>query len=316
MSIEKQKELVFELAELAINKARALGCDASINFSVGKEYATRFSNSAILQNYVDLRRNMEITLIYNERQRVASRTNNFSQESVLSLIEYLAKVVRAVPPDPAYPGIVREKQSYPSLSLNDPKASSIDPDDIVDKIEAAINAGDAIDKRIGGVSGNFLLSDGFEYYVSTADNELFYPSTTINSTININALEGGEESRSNSSFGSRFFDKLNMEKEAEEVAERAVQGLGAQSIEPRDYEVVLDHQAVSTLLFFVGYATSSRLVINRASFLADKIGQQVFDEDLTLFNDPHNPEHLAARPIDDEGLATQKFPVFEQGILK
>ncbi|MHA1205877.1 MAG: metallopeptidase TldD-related protein, partial [Candidatus Heimdallarchaeaceae archaeon] len=109
---------------------------------------------------------------------------------------------------------------------------------------------------------------------------------------------------------------MPLEKEAEEVAERALRGLNAQSIEPGNYEVILDHQAVSTILFFVGYATSSRLIINRASFLNDRIGQQVFDEDLSLINDPHNPEHLSARPIDDEGLPTTKFPVIEEGILK
>ncbi len=316
MSLEKQKELVYELTEIALKKAQALGFDAFVNVSVGKEFATRFSNSAILQNYVDLARSMEITLVYKEKQRASSITNNFSKESIEQLVEFLANAAKTVPPDPDYPGIVKEKQNYPSLLLSDPKAKQIGPEHIVDKIEAAINAGEEIDKKIEGVSGNLLFSDGFEYYRSTSGNELFYPSTAISSTININAIDGSEESRSNSSFGSRFFDKLNMEQEASEVADRAVKGLGAQTIEPGDYEVILDHQAVSTLLFFVGYATSSRLVIDRASFLADKIGQQVFDDDLTLINDPHNPEHLAARPVDDEGLATHRFPVFEQGILK
>jgi len=316
MSLEEQKNQVLELTELALEKARALNCDASINVSVGKEYATRFSNSEILQNYVDLRRIMEITVVYNDKQRAASTTNTFTKENIINLVEFLAKVAKTVSPDPAYPGIVKEKQNYSSLKLNDPKASRIDPDYIADRIDATINAGESIDKRIGGVSGNLLFSDGFEYHKSTAGNELFYPSTVIESTININALSGGEESRSNSIFGNRFFDKLPLEKEAEEVAERALRGLNAQSIEPGNYEVILDHQAVSTILFFVGYATSSRLIINRASFLNDRIGQQVFDEDLSLINDPHNPEHLSARPIDDEGLPTTKFPVIEEGILK
>ncbi len=316
MVLEKQKELLMELSELALRRVKELNCEAIINASFAREYATRFSNSEIMQNYMDLRRTIEITVVYNDKQRAGSITNDLSKEGIISLTEYLARVAKLVPPDPMYPGIVKEEQKYPSLKLNDPKASFLEPVDIVDKVEEAIVAGEAIDKKIHGVSGNLLLADGFDYFISSSGHELIYPTTNIGSTINIDALYQGEESRSNSTFGSRFLSKLDMETESKEVAERAVQGLGAKAIEPREYEVILDHQAVGTLLFFVGYATSSRLVINRASFLTDKIGQQVFDEKFTLMNDPHNPEHLASQPIDDEGLATQPFPVFENGVLK
>ena len=42
----------------------------------------------------------------------------------------------------------------------------------------------------------------------------------------------------------------------------------------------------------------------------------MFDEKLTLVHNPHNSEHLDSRPVDDEGLATQPFPIVENGILK
>ena len=235
---------------------------------------------------------------------------------VLNLVDFLTTTAKLVPPDPQYPGLIKQKQQYPSLLLNDPNVSNVDPDTIVDKIEEAIVAGEAVDKRIEGVSGNLLLSDGFNYYISSIGQDLIYPNTKITSTININALKHGEESRSNSTFGSRIFSKLGMEQEAEQVAERAIKGLGAKRIGTGEYEVILDHQAVNELLFYLGYATSSRLIIDKASFLTDKLGQQVFDEKLTITNNPHNPDHLDSRPIDDEGLATQPFSVIENGILK
>jgi PmbA protein len=316
MSIEKQKELIIELSEFAVKRVQDSGCEAFINTSIAKEYVTRFSNSEILQNYTDLYRDLAITVIYKDKQRTNSCTNDLTKKGILNLVDYLTAIVKLVPPDPEYPGIVKNRQQFPSLSLNDPKVSNIGPDKIVDKVEEAIVAGEAVDKRIEGVSGNILLTDGFKYFISTEGQEVLYPSTRITSTININAIKDEEESRSNSTFGSRIFSKLGIAQEAEDVAKRAVQGLGAKTIETGEYEVILDHQAVNELLFYINMATSSKLVIDKASFLTDKLDQQVFNEKLTLINNPHNPEHLDSRPIDDEGLATQPFLVIENGVLK
>ncbi|NPD88305.1 MAG: TldD/PmbA family protein [Asgard group archaeon] len=316
MSLEQQKELLHELSDLALKRVKELGAEAFVNSNVSTQYATRFSNSEILQNYVDFSRQFQLTVVYNGKQKSASVTNDLSKESILNLVKFVTKAAKIVPPDPMYPGILKEIQDYPKLKLNDPQARSLEPDDIVDKIKGAIIAGEAVDKSVAGVSGNFLLSDGYRLFSSTSDVEVVYPGTTMRSNLNIQAQKNCEESRSNSNFGTRFFSKLDMEKESTEVAERAVKGLGAVSIEPGEYEVLLDHQAVATVLRMTAFATSSMQLINRRSFLMDKIGQQVFDKDYTITNEPHNVELLSARPLDDEGLATQSFPVFENGVLK
>ena len=316
MSLEKQQELLNELAQIALRRVKDLGAEGFVNAYVSKQYATRFSNSEILQNYVDFQRQLELTVIYNDKQKSSSLTNDLTERSVLNLADYVTKVAKLVPPDPMYPGMLTEEQQFPKLKLNDPNAKNIQPVDIVDKIEGAIIAGEAIDQKVEGVSGNFLMVDGYNLFTSTTGIELDFPDTAITTTLNTQAIEGSEESRSNSNFGSRDFKKLDMETESKEVAERAVNGLGAISIEPGDYEVILDHQAASTIAFMTGMATSSMQLISRRSFLNDRIGQQVFDDDLSLIHEPHNLDLLSARPIDDEGLATQGFPVVENGVLK
>lgn len=316
MEVDKQKEEIIELTDLALNHIKKAGCEGFINAEFNKEFSTRFSNSEILQNYVDLNRGFEVTVIYDGKQRASSTTNVLSEQGIIKMVDYLVKVAKIVPPDPMYPGLLKEEQKYPKLSLNDPKAHNLEPDHIVDKIEGAFVAGHAVDDKIGGISGNMKVINGYRLFASTEGHHLLYPTTTYGSVININALQGTEESRSNSTFGHRRFDSLGLETEASVVANRAVNALGAETIEPGEYEVIFDHQAVSTILFLLGYATSSRMVVNRRSFLADKIGEKVLDPSITLINDPHNSELLSARPIDDEGLATQKFPVFENGVLK
>ena len=168
MSLDKQKELVIELSELALKRAQDSGCEAFINASIGKEYVTRFSNSEILQNYTDLCREIAITVIYKDKQRANSVTNDLTKKGILNILDYLISTAKIVPPDPKYPGLIKQKQQYPSLSLNDPKVSNVGPETIVDKVEEAIVAGEAVDKRIEGVSGNIILSNGFCFFVSSA----------------------------------------------------------------------------------------------------------------------------------------------------
>ena len=314
MSIERQKELLQDLAQIALKKVKELGAEGFVNAYASKQYATRFSNSEVLQNYVDFQRRFELTVIYNDKQKSSSLTNDLSESSILNLADYVTKVAKLVPADPMYPGMLQEEQQFPQLKLNDPNAASIQPDDIVDKIEGAIIAGESVDQKVAGVSGNFLLVDGYSLFSSSTGIELLYPETGITTTLNTQAVEGDEESRSNSDFGARQFNKLDMETESKEVAERAVNALGAVTIEPGNYEVILDHQAASTIAFMTAMATSSMQLISRRSFLGDKIGQQVFDDKLTMNHEPNNLDLLSARPIDDEGIATQGFPVVENGV--
>ncbi|MFX0140735.1 MAG: hypothetical protein ACFFDN_44265, partial [Candidatus Hodarchaeota archaeon] len=147
MSFDTQKELIIDLSEQAIKRAQDSGCEAFINTSIKKEYVTRFSNSEILQNYTDLCRDIAITVIYKEKQRARSVTNDLTKRGILNLVDYLITTAKIVPPDPLYPGPIKELQQFPSLSLNDPKVLNIDTNTIVDKVDEAIVSGEAVDKR-------------------------------------------------------------------------------------------------------------------------------------------------------------------------
>ena len=129
--------------------------------------------------------------------------------------------------------------------------------------------------------------------------------------------DGTGESRSNSSFGDRRFSNLLFEEEAIKVAERSVLGLNAREIESnKAYPVILDFQAVADQMFGISEAMSGRMVIDKRSFLRDKVGEQVFSDSLTLINDPHDSASLAARPFDAEGVATKKYTLINKGVVE
>ncbi len=191
------------------------------------------------------------------------------------------KVVKYLPDDPEFPGVLTEPQNYLKLRLNDAKAK-----------------------------------DGFTLFLSSEDHEYTTSTTEISSTINIMSDDGTTESRSNSSFGGRRFSKLPFESEAFEVAKRSVLGLNSIELEPKDYSVILDYQTAADQMYWLGASFSAKKILEQTSFLRDKMGEQVFAESMTMVNEPHDPSSFASRALDMEGISTQKFTLIDQGVVK
>ena len=57
-------------------------------------------------------------------------------------------------------------------------------------------------------------------------------------------------------------------------------------------------------------------VYQRLSFLADKLGKKVGNENITVFDDGRIQGKLGTRPFDSEGVATGKTKVIDKGMLK
>ncbi len=60
-------------------------------------------------------------------------------------------------------------------------------------------------------------------------------------------------------------------------------------------------------------AFSGRTVLEGASPIGDKLGQQVFDKKLRLWDDPTVTYRPGSRPCDDEGVPSQRTSLIEQG---
>lgn len=314
MEIDTDK--LIEMASFAIKRARAAGMDGcSINTELNQTFSTRFANSAIHQNFMDYETKFEITVIHGLK-KVRITTNSLGESDIRWAVDQGTKTVKYLPDDPNFPGVLTEQQNYPKLQLNDPKARNLAPSDVADKVISGINAGHEYSRKVQSVSGNLILKDGVSFFISSEGLEHLAPVTGISTTINVMAEKGLEESRSQSSFGGRRFSELPVEEEANEVAQRAVMGLGAQEIEAKKYPVILDFPAAADQIFWLGYALSAKRILDHESFLQDKMGEQLFAESLIVMNDPHNSSFLAARALDEEGVASQRYTLVNQGVIE
>ncbi len=62
-------------------------------------------------------------------------------------------------------------------------------------------------------------------------------------------------------------------------------------------------------------AFNGKTVLEGVSPIGNRLGQQVFDEKLWLWDDPTIAYRPASRPCDDEGIPSQRTPLIEQGAV-
>jgi len=82
-----------------------------------------------------------------------------------------------------------------------------------------------------------------------------------------------------------------------------------------DYPCILTPKAMD-VLGPMKSAMNARSVLKDLSPWKDKVGEQVFDSRIDVYDDGLHPNHGSTQPIDDEGCTSQVTPLIEGGILK
>jgi PmbA protein len=101
-----------------------------------------------------------------------------------------------------------------------------------------------------------------------------------------------------------------------EATRRARMGVGAEPAASGRYRCVIENRVVGRLLAWLLAPLDGRAIQQQASFLADKKGEPVLAEGLSITDDPFVVGGLGSRLYDGEGMARAEMPVFERGVLR
>ena len=123
------------------------------------------------------------------------------------------------------------------------------------------------------------------------------------------------ESRNNFEFA----ENINSE-DAAKLPAKAVQGaldkIGATVIPTGKYDVVIDGAQMRSLLSAFSSAFSAKNALLGMSRLKGKEGERIAADIVTITDDPMREGCPVQTPFDDEGVATYKKTVVENGVLK
>ena len=103
---------------------------------------------------------------------------------------------------------------------------------------------------------------------------------------------------------------------AREAVDSALRGVNPVSVEPGDYEVILEPYAVVDLLDFFSYLSFGALpYTEKRSFMAGRLGEKVMGENVSIWDDGLSPDGIPS-PFDYEGVPRERVSFVEQGIAK
>lgn len=94
--------------------------------------------------------------------------------------------------------------------------------------------------------------------------------------------------------------------------------IGEKVVQPKSgkMKVIFMPGSLYTLTWRFTTGTNAQSIYEKTSPIADKIGQQIFSDKLTIFTDPLNENYNNATAFDEEGVPTSKLILVENGVLK
>ncbi|WP_292519007.1 metallopeptidase TldD-related protein [Methanoculleus sp.] len=195
-------------------------------------------------------------------------------------------------------------------------ASSSDRDLVVTVDDAAGMVADllsgAAEHPVEVVGGGANLARSY-MMVANSSGTLYGMDRTV-ASVSLEAIR--EQSTGYEFDASPFRADIDARSVGEQAASLAARSLGGKDIETGRYDVVLSPIAAASILGQVLLpALSGRNVKAGRSFLADKVGDQVFDESFSVYDDPFAPG-LGSTTWDAEGVPTRRLVFVEQGVLR
>ena len=132
----------------------------------------------------------------------------------------------------------------------------------------------------------------------------------------INTVVMSETSSGHAARVSKDIADIDGESIAQEAVDKALRGVNPRTLEPGEYEVILEPYAVVDLLDFFSYLSFGALgFMEKRSFMSGRIGERVMSESISIWDDGLSPEGLPM-PFDYEGVPKEPVTFIENGVAK
>ncbi|HAE41920.1 MAG TPA: hypothetical protein DCG34_03250 [Clostridiales bacterium] len=267
---------------------------------------SRFANSEIHQNVFEDKTEIIINIL-DKTKSIESATTDYSKEGLQVLVAEMKENLSFIPDGDVPPPLATGVEEFMADSYSTELERLYTVENRCKLIKDCINT----------------LSDGYLAYGALTYSEeriAVGNSTGLKRFARFNGVEFSALVSSDSG-GTGYAQMISNTPENMDVPsafkrakDKAELNQNPIDIEPGAYTVILEPLAVGAILSnmaFMGFTGKS--VLNQASFLTEKLGEQVFDEKITIIDDITD-KHTVPLPFDFEGEMRQVVPIIEKGV--
>lgn len=318
--MKDNKQLLQCKAELVLKEAEGLGASqAQASIGLVNISLTRLANSIIDQNVSEHHATIRVLLYFGQKTG-AVESEVFKDSDIKKAVEQAASLARISPENKDFKSLPLPKEysnTFDRGSLVSEDTYNTTPEKRSELARLAIDTAHDVDSRIAAVAGYVRNISSERVIANSLGVEGYQMRTFSDVELTILARDGKEETAGWAGDARRDIGDLKVEDVARIAVEKAVNGFGMKNLQPGEYEVILESEAAAGLLFFttlLGFG--ARRHQEFLSFLRDRKGEQVFSEDLTLWDNPLNQRLVGASLFDDEGVPHQKVDLIDKGVVK
>ncbi|MBE3520351.1 MAG: TldD/PmbA family protein [Firmicutes bacterium] len=293
-------------AEFALNRSKADETEVVIFGS--RSYLTRFTGNRIHQNAGETSYGVTVRAVRGKRVGLSSCTS-IDGSSIVNAVDDAFELAGLVPETPEFPGLPAP-EPVPEVPGNYSRRTAECPPDLRAAYVSRI-AAMAADKGLDA-AGSFSTAE-LELVVTNSRGLKAYASLTRARLVTLVMSDNSSGYAEASAIDIGEIDPTSL---AETAVEKCLMSRNPISVEPGEYDVILEEPAVSEMLLylaFMGFSADSYQT--GQSFMSGKIGQKITGENITIWDDGTDPSGFPM-PFDVEGVPKKKVVLIENGVAR
>ena len=301
----------------ALKKAGADACDVYIGTTASFNTTLRLGKIEKLQQSTSKGLGMRV---FKGGAQALTFTTDFNDRAVKDLVKETMDIVKVSNAD-KFNGLAPKEllgQYDGKLMIFDDSLANVTPEKKIDLVREAEECGLKYDKRIVNSNGAGWNDSRSQITLATSDGFVGqYRTTMASMSVRLLAEADGIKQTDGWFTFNRYFNKLDNPKAVgEEAGKRVVRRLGGKKIKSQAIPVVVSNEVSSDFIGSIFGAASGQSIFRKASFLAGKVGQELFSPLITIVDDATMSDGLASRPFDAEGVKSSQVTLIEKGVVK
>ncbi|MBL7026753.1 MAG: TldD/PmbA family protein [Candidatus Marinimicrobia bacterium] len=315
-----EKNVYLDLGYWIQKKARQFGAsESALGINHSRSVSVDYRDGKVETLKESTQQSMWIELFANGRYSSHS-TNDLRKESLekfirnaVDLTSFLeADEFRKLPDPELYKG-----QPEGDLDLNDSSQSDITAEERQNRAKELGAYLKGKDDRIISIASGFYDNHSESYHLKSNGFEGHTESTSFTQGASVSMQGEGDKKPE----GWRYYrarhleDLVDAEQTALEALARTQDRIGAAKVPSETMPLLLENSNAAGLFWRLLGPLSAGSIQQKNSFLADKKGQKIASELLTITDEPSIVRGLGSRYYDGDGIAAKTMPLFTNGVL-
>lgn len=297
----------------AINHSKNIGIDECEIIIAKKKITTvRITDSEIAEIKQNFDEDYGIRLIHDKKIASIQITN---QDEIENSIDNAFETSRNLKSREFWKGLPNKVEAKQLDGTFDDKLEKISGTEVMDIAQTMINS--ANNDKINTITGSLnIVSEHFELANS---NGLFFgdKGTYISGIINAESEHGMIPVSGIGHNSCRTLSNFSAEQIGKDAQRMCVESINPQKVDSDKYSIIFEPYSVGELLAFVVASNFNfKIFSEKKSCFSNRLNEKIGVEQFSLIDDPHIPEGIGTKSVDDEGVETSKKHLVEEGIFK